>query len=905
MKRTIITSLSLLILSTAFSTKYYLSNIGNDSNNGLSTTTPWKTISKLNSSWGGIKAGDTIFFRSGDTFRGMIQPSVSGTSSNPIVLTSYSSGAKPIISGSTVVNSWTLYSGNIWKANLTGFSSNAIESIYANDKLLTPCRYPNSGYLMTTSAGDALTINSTSLTQSNGYWAGAYVTHRTRNWVWERSIVQNNTSGQVTLSTSQALGYTTQSGRGFFFTNKFSALDSVSEWFYDPTTKYMYAWFPGNANPASLLIEVPTYENRYGLLLNSKNNFVVNGLAFKNGSWGGIRSQTSSNIVVQNCSFSKISGAGIVFNSVNSGKILDNNFEYTINSAVRLSACRNYEVKRNLIRQCGRETNYIDGYDRFGIGTAYGYKGKICNNRIDSVGSSAINLVDSLTLVEKNILNYACCELTDNGAIYMVDAGKSKTTTGIYGDTIRSNFIYNTIGFLPGTTYTSTLVQGMDISDFSGNSVFEKNTVYNNSQYGMKIFGGFNNTVKNNICFGNSGAQMFIGTKASLFAQDVVSNNTVKNNLFASTSYSQCSFKLSSDSTNFSFGVYDSNYYYNPYGKYSFELSTGTASPLYYNNYLSRWKVFQPSQDQNSKEALYLLSAYQVNSLVGQNLITNSSFDSNISNWTSSSTSAIWVSSGGIVNGTFKVGSSSTGIISNRSNTFSISSGKTYQVLISCKSSRAAKLKIALQKNNTGTMYSDYRFVEVLPAVKSYSFILKATSSASDAQLVISTIDDDVNFTYYFDDISVKEANTTLINSSDQICLVTNPSDAVKYYSLVGKRLTNVVDSVTLDTVVIQPWTSKVFLISNAPSPIVKKRLSFTTKFESYPNPVRGILNISCTNASKSICEVFDSNGRMVDSMSFESLGYLDFKGKSRGLYFVKLINFETGVFETRKIVVE
>ena len=87
-------------------TSYYVSNSGDDNNDGLLPSTPWKTISKINS--GSFSAGDRIFFKKGDIWReGLATPS-SGSSGSPIVFSSYGTGDDPIISGSDIVTDWTL-----------------------------------------------------------------------------------------------------------------------------------------------------------------------------------------------------------------------------------------------------------------------------------------------------------------------------------------------------------------------------------------------------------------------------------------------------------------------------------------------------------------------------------------------------------------------------------------------------------------------------------------------------------------------------------------------------------------------------------------------------------------------------------------------------------------------------
>ena len=58
-------------------TTYYVSNDGDDGNNGLSPVTAWKTLEKVSSSE--LEAGDAVLFRRGDIFRGQVntKPGVS------------------------------------------------------------------------------------------------------------------------------------------------------------------------------------------------------------------------------------------------------------------------------------------------------------------------------------------------------------------------------------------------------------------------------------------------------------------------------------------------------------------------------------------------------------------------------------------------------------------------------------------------------------------------------------------------------------------------------------------------------------------------------------------------------------------------------------------------------------
>jgi hypothetical protein len=102
----------------AAGTTYYVdsTSAGNDSNNGTSTGTPWKNLSKVNSIT--FVPGDRILFKAGGSWSGQLHPLGSGNSTNTITIDKYGSGSKPIIAGGGAVT-YTLYLDNqqYWDIN--------------------------------------------------------------------------------------------------------------------------------------------------------------------------------------------------------------------------------------------------------------------------------------------------------------------------------------------------------------------------------------------------------------------------------------------------------------------------------------------------------------------------------------------------------------------------------------------------------------------------------------------------------------------------------------------------------------------------------------------------------------------------------------------------------------------
>lgn len=147
---------------------YYVSNAGNDgytSTQAQNPTTPWKTISKLN----GItfQPGDSICFKRGDIWKESLLITESGSSGSPITITTYGSGAKPIITGRDTVDGWSGV-GN-WTAMGT-------ENVWRIDQ-------PRVGYLF----GRRLWINNIEYKRNGsepGAVAGTYPPLVDEPWYW-------------------------------------------------------------------------------------------------------------------------------------------------------------------------------------------------------------------------------------------------------------------------------------------------------------------------------------------------------------------------------------------------------------------------------------------------------------------------------------------------------------------------------------------------------------------------------------------------------------------------------------------------------------------------------------------------------------------------------------------------
>lgn len=80
---------------------------GNDGNNGLSPSTAWKTLTKVNGVT--FTEGNRLLFKAGEMWTGRLYPKGSGTSGNPIIIDQYGSGNKPLIDGNGMTGTGVVY----------------------------------------------------------------------------------------------------------------------------------------------------------------------------------------------------------------------------------------------------------------------------------------------------------------------------------------------------------------------------------------------------------------------------------------------------------------------------------------------------------------------------------------------------------------------------------------------------------------------------------------------------------------------------------------------------------------------------------------------------------------------------------------------------------------------------
>jgi hypothetical protein len=118
---------ALVHLGFSQSLNYYVDAVGgNDSSNGRTPATAWRTLAKVNATR--FQAGDSLLMRSGSVWTGQLSLQGSGSKGAPIIVTMYGGTVKPRIDGNGIVGTATLYlnNGKFWEINNLEITNDAL-----------------------------------------------------------------------------------------------------------------------------------------------------------------------------------------------------------------------------------------------------------------------------------------------------------------------------------------------------------------------------------------------------------------------------------------------------------------------------------------------------------------------------------------------------------------------------------------------------------------------------------------------------------------------------------------------------------------------------------------------------------------------------------------------------------
>jgi len=797
---------------------YFSSTNGDDSRSSAqakNSSTPWRSLNKLNSIMSGLQAGDAVLFNRGDVFDGSINMTTSG-----VTFSSYGSGLKPVINGFSQIGNWSSIGNGVWQATCP--SGDRVNNVIMNGVAQTLGRYPNStdpnrGYLTLESHSGTNMITDYQLSGSPN-WTGSEVVIRKNHWVLDKCLITNHSGNNIYYNSPTA--HEPNDGFGFFIQNSPQTLDQLGEWYFDPSQKILKIYF-GSNNPNSYDVRASTVNNL--AVISGRSNIIIDNIFFQGGDDNGVKIDNAQYIHIQNSNVD-LSGTNAVSTQNVSNFFLESNSITNTNSnAVQCYGLSNSAIRNNTVQNTGVTPGMGQSGNQQHNGIFAEGSGNIIEfNSVLNTGLSAITFAGENCMIRNNYVNTFCITVDDGGGIY----GWGELTK--YNRKIVGNIVLNGIGAFEGTTDIGPAGStGLYHDDESANVEMTDNTVANCSRSGIFIHNSHEMTMRNNTLFNNR-------TQLSMVHDLISVNNPIRNvildnNILFSKQPYQFLMEMSSLSNDMAnFGTYTNNYYDRPiddngviYNAY--RNSSGNYTYNYFN--LGGWKSAFSAYDQQSHSSPIKIPPFRINSFNGGNLYTTSAFNANVGNVYCMSSpgkcAVTWNSGGKLDGGAVQVNFDANSGYDNNVGTYAdlgpTTSGRNYQIKFSLIGNNVGKtIKVFLLDGNSYVHLSDTKYFNVNNTRTDNSFLYTAPASAGRTILTFEIAGPDCPF--WLDNLEMYDVNTTYTNPDDYLKFVYNPTTSATSVSLNGNyvdaRGNNYSGSINL-----APYTSAV-LINQAASQI-------------------------------------------------------------------------------------
>ena len=832
---------------------YYFSAAGNDAYTSVqaqSKATPWKTITKLNSFFVNIKPGDSILFKCGETFTGTITITKSGTSTLPIIFSSWGTGARPVISGLVPTGAWVDMGGGIYSATCPSAGA-TVNMVTLNGAVQPLGRYPNptatnGGYLNIDSHTANTQVVSSQLNTALS-WTGADIVFRKNHWVITHGTVTTNTATVVNYSETSA--YQPINNWGFFFQNHPSTLDLPGEWYYDAVNKKILMYF-GATVPVNGSVMVSGYDYLVSLsvqhyitfknlsftgsnlsLFNlfTSTGFTLNNCTLSNAGQNGFYSNVTTNLVVSNCKLQDINRSGIESRNQTNTQVLND----TLNNI-------------GIINGMGVPN---DGASYEGIIVTGANTGAlIANNYLTNIGYNGIDFGGDNTIVKYNYINNFELLKDDGGGIYTYAGDVDSVYTHV-GIQLTNNIILNTGGAPAGSTGVFVgCASGIYLDDNTTGVTMTNNTIAN-CLTGVFFHHARSNVMNGNTLFNNTYAQVFFQHNGTKFT---IKNNAINNNIIYSVTKTQPTLSLQSIMNDLPrFSTFSGNYY-SPTIDNVFPINLNGVNvdlTLWQHNY---------GKDLSSYNAVSL-PLYNITMATKRTFFSNNTFSKNVTGavaWSANGNfKAIWDNTGildaGTLKGYFTLISGSAG--NNpmlQFNVGAVSTTSPYMIKFSMKSTHGyRRLAIFLLNNSSPyNQVSDTKYLLLDSNRTENTIMISAKSACANTAVVFRLENEDVSF--YLDNLNFYSTTATAIDPNSQLLFAYNNTMSNKVVKLASTYV-DAKNTLYKVSTTLAPFTS-VLLIKKQDTTVTKPPIIY-----SEPKAGNDIVAFNATQKSNASIGVY------------------------------------------------
>jgi len=496
---------------------FYVATDGNDTNAGT-VEKPFATLEKARDTirqqraQGLPSGGVTVWLREGKHFLTQsfaLTGQDSGEPDKPIIYRAYPGEKVRLIGGrelradrfSLVTQANPVWSGLDPAARgqclQAGLSSQGITEssdplrmeLSLNGELMPLARWPNEGFVRTTSAENDITFGYADprperwATAPDAYASG-YWRHGWANRI-EKIAAIDTTNKKITLAKSPSYGI--QANKPYYVLNLVQEIDRPGEWYHDRDRAILYFWPSSGLDNAEILMSTPAEPM---ISLKDASYIRLEGLTIEMGADDGIEISGGRDNLVANCTIRNIRKDGITLSGENNGVAHCEIHGIGETGVILLGGDRRQLIScGNFVRDCrihdfGRwERTYAPAVQINGVGCI------AANNLLHDGPHSAILFGGNEHLIERNEIYGVCYEVDDAGSIY---CGRD---WGLRGNVIRHNFFHDIQSGLPG----SNGVHAVYLDDCASGITVFGNVFYQISGRAIMCGGGRDNTIENNV----------------------------------------------------------------------------------------------------------------------------------------------------------------------------------------------------------------------------------------------------------------------------------------------------------------------------------------------------------------------------------------------------------------------
>ncbi len=358
-----------------------------------------------------------------------------------------------------------------------------------NAGLLPLSRWPNEGFVRTTSARDDITFGYDDPRPARwlaaadacacGYWR-----HGWANRIEQIAAIDVESK---TITLAKAPGYGIQADKPYYVLNLLEEIDQPGEWYLDREKGILYLWPPEDFEKGELLLSALAAPL---ISLKDVSHVRFEGLVIEMGADEGIDISGGQDNLIRNCTIRNVRDGGISLSGLRNG-VTGCEISGIGGAGVSVSGGDRHQLTagENFVRNCrihdfGRwQRTYAPAIRLNGVGCI------AANNVLYDAPHSAILFGGNEHLIELNEIYGVCYEVDDAGSIY---CGRD---WGLRGNVIRHNFFHHITSHLPG----SNGVHAVYLDDCASGITVFGNTFYEISGRAIMCGGGRDNAIENNV----------------------------------------------------------------------------------------------------------------------------------------------------------------------------------------------------------------------------------------------------------------------------------------------------------------------------------------------------------------------------------------------------------------------